>query len=77
MGAQISKKTKSVHCPVCNVSSPHDFAERERPSAQSCLIRGVLISDFAWDLLAVDDVLRGRREVNGSQIGTATLAGKS
>src|SRR5262245_46569232 len=55
--AQMSKETKSVHCPVCNVSSPRDLAERERPSGQSCLICGTLISDFTWNLLATHEVL--------------------
>jgi hypothetical protein len=53
---QMSKEKKRVHCPVCNVSSPRELAERERPSGQSCLICGTLISDFAWDLLATKEV---------------------
>ena len=52
VGAQMSKKTMSVHCPVCNVSSPRDLSELARPSGQSCLICGALLSDYAWGELA-------------------------
>ena len=46
------KKTMSVHCPVCNVSSPRDLSELARPSGQSCLICGAFLSDYAWGELA-------------------------
>ena len=49
---KMSKKTMSVHCPVCNVSSPRDLSELARPSGQSCLICGALFSDYAWGELA-------------------------
>jgi hypothetical protein len=52
VGAQMSKKTMSVHCPVCNVSSPRDLSELARPSGQSCLICGAFFSDYAWGELA-------------------------
>ena len=52
MGGQMAKKTMSVHCPVCNVSSPRDLAELARPSGQSCLICGAFLSDYAWSELA-------------------------
>jgi hypothetical protein len=52
VGAQMSKKTLSVHCPVCNVSSPRDLSELARPSGQSCLICGAFFSDYAWGELA-------------------------
>jgi hypothetical protein len=50
-GAQM-EKIKSVHCPVCNVSSPRDLSELARPSGQTCLICGALFSDYAWIVLA-------------------------
>jgi hypothetical protein len=49
---KMSKKTMSVHCPVCNVSSPRDLSELARPSGQSCLICGAFFSDYAWGELA-------------------------
>ena len=52
VGAQMSKKTMSVHCPVCNVSSPRDLSELAHPSGQSCLICGAFLSDYAWGELA-------------------------
>jgi hypothetical protein len=52
VGAQMSKKTMSVHCPVCNVSSPRELSELARPSGQSCLICGTFLSDYAWGELA-------------------------
>ena len=52
VGAQMSKKTMSVHCPVCNVSSPRDLSELARPSGKSCLICGAFLSDYAWGELA-------------------------
>src|SRR5512145_2996827 len=52
VGAQMSKETLSVHCPVCNVSSPRDLSELARPSGQTCLICGAFLSDYAWTLLA-------------------------
>jgi hypothetical protein len=52
VGAQMSKETMSVHCPVCNVSSPRDLSELARPSGQTCLICGMFFSDYAWILLA-------------------------
>ena len=51
-GAQMSERTLSVHCPVCNVSSPRDLSELARPSGQACLICGALLSDYAWGDLA-------------------------
>ena len=52
MGAQMPKETKSVHCPVCNVSSPRDLSELARPSGKTCLICGAFFSDYAWIMLA-------------------------
>jgi hypothetical protein len=46
------KETISVHCPVCNVSSPRDLSELARPSGQTCLICGAFLSDYAWTRLA-------------------------
>ena len=46
------EKTKSVHCPVCNVSSPRDLSELARPSGKTCLICGAFFSDYAWIMLA-------------------------
>ena len=51
-GCQMAIKTMSVHCPVCNVSSPRDLSELARPSGQSCLICGAFLSDYAWRELA-------------------------
>ena len=52
VGAQMSKKTMSVHCRACNVSSPRDLSELTRPSGETCLICGALVSDYAWGELA-------------------------
>src|SRR5262245_35047315 len=53
MGAQMTEqKTTSVHCPVCNVSSPRDPSELARSSGQTCLICGAFLSDYAWTMLA-------------------------
>ena len=71
VGAQMSKKTMSVHCPVCNVSSPRDLSELARPSGESCLICGAFLSDYAWGELATA-LLRcnNSRTISAPALGT-------